>query len=345
MSLPLPGGPLLVGSVTHELRDPDRPAHLASSVRGRKLFLKLWYPADPMPEAMTEMLWDQLRNDGRTPPTVRWLLKLVRRRTASQPGAGLAAAAPALCPVIYNHGLVSFASENISMMEDLASRGYIVIAIEHQDQLSELQALNRHQPLQQKQLARNLAAKIKRADTAERVRLARELYEASGNANRIALERSRDTVFVLDHWASIVANVPGGRVCAREPLRAHLVGYSLGGAVATEVARTDQRAASVVNIDGGMYGSLDRGAVRVPYLMLYSASNEAINDELLPDHATRLTAANTRHLNYHDVAGLLPPLRWMRAIGSAEPVSVLRWRNRVVADFIRDVRQTSCRGP
>jgi len=70
--------------------------------------------------------------------------------------------------------------------------------------------------------------------------------------------------------------------------------------------------------------------------MIYSANNESINDELLPKHATCVTAANTSHLNYHDIAGLLPPLRWIRAVGSAEPVSVLQWRNRTIAEFIRD---------
>ncbi len=334
MSLPHPNGPLPVGSITLELQDPGRPRHLMSAAQSRKLLLKLWYPARPAPGATTERLWKQLRDDGRTSLIARTLLTLIRRRTASHPAAAFATAVQPSCPVIYNHGLISFASENTSMMEDLASRGHVVIAIEHRDQLSELRALNRHQALPRKRLARDLTAKIRRASTAERAGLARRLYEASDNTNRIALERAKDTSLVLDNWASILAAIPGRTACAGEPLKAHLVGYSLGGAVATEVARRDERVAGVVNIDGGLYGSIDAGSVRAPYLMIYSARNDAINDELLPKHAARMTAAGTYHLNYHDVAGLLPPLRWARAIGSADPVAVLEWRNRTVAEFV-----------
>jgi dienelactone hydrolase len=270
------------------------------------------------------------------PLMVRMVLALVRRRTAAHPGAALVAIGPAAPVVLYNHGLVSFASENTSMMEDLASHGHIVIAIQHQEQSSELRALNTRQPARAKQLGQDLTAQMRRSNAAERARLARRLYEASDNTNRMVLERATDTSLVLNNLSSILSAVPGRSARAPEPSPIHLLGFSVGGAVATEVALRDERVASVVNIDGGTYGSIDAASVRVPYLMMYSAANEAINDELLPKHARRVTAASTAHLNYHDVAGLLPPLRWMRAVGSAEPVSALQWRNRTVAEFIRD---------
>ena len=42
-------------------------------------------------------------------------------------------APPAGAPriLIYSHGLISFASENSMLMEHLASRGYVVIALQH----------------------------------------------------------------------------------------------------------------------------------------------------------------------------------------------------------------------
>src|SRR5215469_5564693 len=132
--LPSPSGPHPVGSMTYELRDPDRPSRLLSPVAGRKLFLKLWYPAESTPAALPELLWDQLRADDRVPLSARMLLALLRRRTTAHVRAPLAVIEPATLPVLYNHGLVSFASENTSMMEDLASRGHIVIAIQHEEQ-------------------------------------------------------------------------------------------------------------------------------------------------------------------------------------------------------------------
>ncbi len=307
---------------------------------GRSLFLKLWYPAQPAPGTAPEVLWDQLHAARRIPLVSRALLKLIQRRTTTYSGAARAATVPPLWPVLYNHGLVSFASENTSLTQDLASRGHIVIAIEHRDQLAEFRALGRQQPPGERRLAHDLAARIKRADAKERAALASELYAASANTNRIVLERARDTLFALDHLSAILAVIPGQEVGEVSPSSLHLVGYSVGGAVSTLVAGWDRRVVSVGNIDGGLYGSHGANALTAAYLMIYSAASESINDELLPQHATRLTAANTRHLNYHDIAGLLPALRWIRAIGSAEPGSVLRWRNQQVAAFLE---RASCK--
>jgi pimeloyl-ACP methyl ester carboxylesterase len=138
---------------------------------------------------------------------------------------------------------------------------------------------------------------------------------------------------VVEQLASVLATIPGSAAGSASTLPIHFVGYSIGGAIATRVGTDDDRVASVSNIDGGLYGTPEAPALRVPYLMIYSAGNEGINDALLPPHATRLTAPRTTHLNFHDVAGILPLLRWVRAIGPTDPAAVLGWRNRAVADF------------
>jgi dienelactone hydrolase len=341
MSLPLPTGPFRVGSATRRLTDSTRPAHLMSAAPGRALFLKLWYPAQPAPGALPERLWDQLQDPQRTPMLVRKSLRLLQRRSATYPGAPSAAGPQPASPVIYNHGLVSFASENTSLMQELASRGRVVIAIEHQDQLAEFRALNGRQSRLEKERARHLTVKLRRASPAERGRLARELYETSTNTIRIVLERSRDTRFALDNLAAVLEAVPGNEVPLANPTSTHLVGYSLGGAIATRVAAIDDRIASVINLDGGLYGTPDAMTLRVPYLMLYSMGNDAINNGLLPPDAAQLARPDTTHLNFHDIAGMLPALRWTRALGPTDPVSALEWRNRVVGNFIEQSRSAS----
>jgi hypothetical protein len=68
--------------------------------------------------------------------------------------------------------------------------------------------------------------------------------------------------------------------------------------------------------------------------MLYSSVNDGMNDELLPLHAQRLAPADTAHLNYHDIAGLLPVLRLARVTGRTNPRLFLEQRNRIVRDFV-----------
>jgi hypothetical protein len=47
-----------------------------------------------------------------------------------------------------------------------------------------------------------------------------------------------------------------------------------------------------------------------------------------------LAPADTAHLNYHDIAGLLPVLRLARVTGRTNPRLFLEQRNRIVRDFV-----------
>jgi dienelactone hydrolase len=316
-----------------ELVDPDRPAHLLDDSRGRRLLVQLWYPAIPATASATELLWAGLRRDARTPLWVRTLLAVSRRRTSTHASAPFDADAATAALAVYHHGLISFAAENTSLMEELASRGHIVISIQHQAQWIELQALRRTESAEDRRSAAAMTARLQRAGKAEKSSLARRYYEAAANTNRIVRERATDTVFVLDRVQAVVSDIPACRANRSTTAPVHLIGFSVGGAVATEVAGRDARAGSVVNLDGGLYGSIDARTLALPYLMMYSAPNDGINDALLPVHAERQSAAGTAHLNYHDLAGLLPALRLTGAIGRTDPVSFLRLRNETVGRF------------
>jgi len=148
---PKPDGPYDVGSVTHRRTDASRPAHILSDRSGRELFLKLWYPADANGEERAddrERIWEQLR--GRRsdlPLPLGWMLAALKRdRTYTRPSAPFAIDVHAPRLTVYNHGLISFASENTSLVEVLASHGFVILGGEHAEQLAELQSLNSLQP-------------------------------------------------------------------------------------------------------------------------------------------------------------------------------------------------------
>ena len=138
----------------------------------------------------------------------------------------------------------------------------------------------------------------------------------------------------MDNASKALAAIPGLRPDSVDTSAAHLVGLSLGGAVATVTAERDPRARSVANLDGGLYGSRNAREIRVPYLMMYSAASSGSNDGLLPDHAQRVAPAGTTHLNYHDVAALLPVLRHLRATGSTNAAAFVAQRNLTVREFL-----------
>ena len=334
MSFLDPSGPFGVGSVTTELADRARPAHLLSDAAGRRLLLKLWYPAERGTGTENERIWQELRSDARAPGPIRLVLKCLRARTASRPNARFVARAPLSRAVVYNHGLVSFAAENTSLMQELASHGCTVVAIQHAEQLAEFQALGRAEPAEKKKADAELARRVKNAGKDERRKLAAAYYEASTSTARLVAERAVDTAFVLDRLDAVLATIPGARAHAIDASSAHLIGFSVGGAVSTAAARRDDRARSVVSLDGGMQGALDAKRMRQAYLMMYSSANDGMNDELLPQSAQRLAPADTAHLNYHDIAGLLPVLRLFGVTGRTPPRPFLEQRNHVVRDFV-----------
>jgi dienelactone hydrolase len=236
--------------------------------------------------------------------------------------------------VIYNHGFISFVSENTTLMEHLASQGRVVVAIQHLDQFPEMQSLNRAQSPTTKAENQQMSKRLMKATPRERARLAVEYYGSATNTNRIVVERAVDTVFVLDHLSDVLACIPGFRSGGSAVSSFHLVGFSLGGAVSTETAKRDSRACTVVNLDGGWHGSQSREEIRVPYLMMYSSANDGINDHFLPPQAKSITPPGTRHLNYHDVAGLMPFLRYFGAVGETDARAFLAQRNQTVSEFI-----------
>jgi len=244
--------------------------------------------------------------------------------------------------LIYSHGLISFASENCMLMEHLASRGYVVIALQHVEQLAEFRELQKTQRQDEKQEQASLQRKIKASSVAERPRLSTEYFRIASNTNRIVAGRCADVEYAVSSLDLIMHGIRGiDGSSAGAPVGA--IGLSLGGAVATEYAkRTGEKPRGVVNMDGGIYGAEREKPIESPYLMLYSEESAGNNDASLAvsggAEITRRTIAGTKHLNFHDIAAVYPALKWLGVIGSASPMAVINERNRSVSDFVHACR-------
>jgi dienelactone hydrolase len=334
---PKPDGAHEVGSVTHRLTDTGRPVHILSNRPGRELFLKLWYPANASVEASAgdrEHIWEQLRGRPDLPLLFRWMLATLKRvRTCTWPSAPYARKVHAPRLVIYNHGLISFASENTSLTEALASHGFVVLGIEHVEQLAEWQLLNHQQPADKRKRDAATPAQLKKATPEERARRAPGYYKSAENTNRVVSARTADVTFALRHIDGILERIPGFGETKPDTDHLAVVGFSLGGAVATEFAANDGRAAAIVNLDGGFFGSRQGGLIAAPYLMMYSSDSEGINDALLPKQTRSITGPLTKHLNYHDIAMMMPFLRYGGILGKARARDFIEFRNHEVCDF------------
>jgi hypothetical protein len=226
-------------------------------------------------------------------------------------------------------------------MEDLASHGFIAIAIQHREQLDEFKALQGAQSASLRKRHSSLQKRIQHAAGEDRAALSREYYQAATNSNRIVSARAADTGFVIDNINTIMESIPG--MDSRRPHTGTigLIGLSLGGAVATEFAKADNRASFVVNMDGGIFGMRQHLPVTTPYLMLYSHANDGCNASSLScapaaDLVSR-TIENTKHLNFHEISMIYPALRWLRVIGTANPREAITLRNQTIIEFAKSI--------
>ena len=336
--LPELSGACTVGSTYLRLTDNSRTLHLGSQNNGRTIIIKIWYPADDSrdPACVKERLWHELQNDPAVPAVMKLLCRRVTRITTNsniQPACSKEISRPHI--LIYNHGLISFAAENTYLMEDLASNGFIVISIQHAAQLEELQSLQKSQSRSERKSQGVIQKEIRKAKGSERALLSRQYYEAASNSNKIVSERAQDIEYVLKNIDRILESIPAIDNCSPSTETVGVMGLSLGGAVATEFAKFDNRAKLVVNMDGTQPGR----PVTTPYLMMYSEANDGCNELSLfaeqPGYIHYKTIEHTRHLNFHDISMIYPILRRLGITGRVDPLDAIRLRNNYMIDFVK----------
>jgi predicted dienelactone hydrolase len=131
LTLPAPTGRRPLGTTSLYLIDPSRPDPWVPAQRVRQLMIQLWYPADadaldgypraPYMTSATARAWEQLMGL----PRLNWPVTAAHLGAPAQPRAG------GWPVVLYSHSLGGERTETTCLVEDLASRGYVVVTIDH----------------------------------------------------------------------------------------------------------------------------------------------------------------------------------------------------------------------
>ncbi|MDX3660192.1 lipase [Streptomyces sp. ID05-26A] len=243
LTLPRPTGPLSVGTTELHLVDESR-ADPWTPGRSRELMISLWYPATPSFRAPVRHLgpgiaafYDQTSagSVGLDPGVADFAGTRTHARAAPP--------LPGRRPVIlYSPGRGQSRSFCTTPVEDLASRGYVVVTIDH----------TFAGPVE---FPDRVELPVSRADTALMMR-----------------ERVRDTSFVLDRLGTTaLAGV-------MDLSRVGMAGHSMGGFTAAEAMLTDARIDAGANLDGSMDPNSGqasaRGADR-PFLLMGGGTSGA----------------------------------------------------------------------
>ncbi|WP_205302737.1 alpha/beta hydrolase family protein [Nonomuraea montanisoli] len=305
---PEPSGPYAVGTTVVQWTDTARPEPATSRRDDRRVVVvQLWYPATgTTPAARRARYLGRTEREARTVAhgTAAYLglpgLVLDQATLATTRSVSGAPAADGRFPVVlFSPGLGGVRTQNTAWAEELASRGYVVAALDH--------------PYD--------SAVVTLADgRVIRTRLAATGDPAEDNrrAAAWAAVRAADLRFVLTQLGRLDHGGSPGTLAGRlDTGRAAVTGHSLGGAAALQAAREDHRFAAVIDIDGyprdPAPGPFPQPALALVHDIEPGQERDYVDRMtrvlgLSTAAGYRLTVPGTAHLTFTDAPLFLPPL-------------------------------------
>jgi predicted dienelactone hydrolase len=334
---------------------PPSGAHAIGTTRfdltgSRKIPVQAWYPAQPSDGPREMYLDDELR------AALAEMTRVPKFLLPQNPSYSVvnAPAVPSRYPVlVFNHGFGSFQKQSTSLMEELASHGYVVLSVGHPSESLVVQfadgTVQRHRAdhpawVEIRAGLKDLEKNIREVEPLlARARAAKDPATLREAMIAIAAHRSyaalvpvlefwrQDTSLVLDQLGSLPA--PLGAIV--DPAQVGVFGHSLGGMVSGQLAMTDARVRAGMNFDGAQLPLSGEGpyALRVPFCFLYagtskvgatSVSTGGMNDALLTAGGCGATLRGATHLNFTDMNNLSMMARALGSIDRAEMARVLR---------------------
>ena len=319
--LPRPTGPYDVGTTVREWTDPARPEVATPDPDDRRtVVVQLWYPAQPVLPGVERARYlggtDQEANtisrglaDYLGVPAVL-LDGLPRAHGHAVPDGPVASSGGPFPVVLFSPGLGGIRTQNTAWAEDLASRGYVVAALDH---------------------PYDSAVVVLRDDRTITTTVAATGDDAEDErrANGWTDIRAADLRFVLDQLELLNRNPDGFPPAGQLNTRlAAATGHSLGGAAALQAARQDHRFAAIIDLDG-----FPRDPVSAPLPQPILAVAHPLDSGESPAYLPRLTQVlklsskksclltvpGTEHLTFTDAPLFLPPLpSLVGALGRSE---------------------------
>ncbi|MGD0632471.1 MAG: hypothetical protein ABR987_24365, partial [Terracidiphilus sp.] len=252
-------GPYAVGRTTAVWSDPAHADPMAPVAGARReLFAWIWYPAAPPPASQPvgdylPAAWCEAMRGG-------LFVTLLNRDPArihahSYADAAVSPAQRQYPVVLMRPGLAALTTNYTSLVEDLASHGYVVVGIDA--------------PYRSFAVAFPDGRVIRRApqNNADLVGGA----EQKRLATRLTAAWTADLSYALDQMERLNDSDPSGRFTGRlDVQRVGMFGHSLGGATTLEFCHDDARCKAGIDVDGLPLGNVVQDGVKQPFMFLLS---------------------------------------------------------------------------
>jgi dienelactone hydrolase len=256
--LPSPTGPFAVGTRIVHLVDQSRTEGGGQSPSGqRELMVQVWYPAGDVPGGLKIKAKYQRRKEVTARASYRSVLE-----TRSYMDAPVNAGGP--YPVIlYNPGWMGERTEGTFQMEELASHGFVVIAIDHTFYGGLVEF-----PDGRVADSRNAPSLGSFEHTS--------LEEEAALGSKYVRIEAGDDVSVLNQFATLNQDPQSPWFHRLDPQRVLAMGFSIGGAVAEQAAFIDSRIKGALNLDGWTFGDVAQLGLNKPLMVIYEDKRQAL---------------------------------------------------------------------
>jgi dienelactone hydrolase len=280
-----PSGPYLIGVAdlpSNVLQ--NTPRQLQNGDLAPAPLVRIWYPTAG------------ITNSGANKYT--WWIRLWRFATSPYvspglPNAPVADSARPFPVLTYFSGWPGTAVDNLILIRNLVSHGFVVATVQYPAQLP------------------NLSDSITAKQTAWlAVPMDYSSEAAYKRTSQVAEERVRsnahDAIAVLDAMGRLNSEAPPSRFTGRlEVNRCGIFGFSFGGAVAAEASTLDQRYRAVVNMDGRHWGDSLHSGVDSPYLYIGEPLIMPTDEDLNSTDPDRRFNAALDKVDYSELASNL----------------------------------------
>jgi pimeloyl-ACP methyl ester carboxylesterase len=328
---PAPTGQYKVGVVWRHWVDQARTETFDTAPHGkREMMVEFLYPASPSANAKPATY---MANRDRILPAFADVLAgagapltlapadFASFQSHSFPGAPLASDLASYPVLIFSHGAGGEVTMYTTQLEELASQGYVVVAIDH---------------------AYGAAATVFPDGRSINANF-------SSGLDGAAPVWAQDQIFVMDQLQTVNENDPDKLFTKHLDLnRLGVFGHSLGGSTATITCFLDKRCKAGASEDGPVYGDVIQKGLDQPFMYMISDHRFFYN----PDDYNKVRGPfyevafkGFEHLNFGDFPlwpGVQAPLNKANWLGSVDgPRSVKLTRAYLVAFFDKFVKGTA----
>ncbi len=276
IELPAPTGLFSVGTTEYHLIDKKRKEVRSLNPNDcRELMINVWYPIDrsikgkPFPylsQIMPHVTTVISQQSNTSLEKLSYLNAPIK--THSIFNSPISASRARYPVIVFSHGMQSYVTRSYtSLLEDLASHGYIVVAIDHPyDNFATLFPNGKI-----------ITPKDAKPPFFDRPVPTDEAQKAKILADDLAITMDvwvRDSQFVIDELEKINKHDPQQILTSKLDLsHIGIFGHSFGGAAAAQMCRKDSRCKVGIDIDGTLYGKDNEAPFNKPFMFLMASKS------------------------------------------------------------------------